>query len=131
MGEIHPNYKVSWAGAYPRPNRAFENQKLLFVLSDAVFMIPCAALVALYQTINSQDGGIGGWVKSIFVNNVWLSLADPDNGGWFKTFGAWCLLLGDKLPIIGVTAIGWIDLEYTCHNSIPGIWFDIVFSIFK
>lgn len=115
MGEIHPNYKVSWAGVLTleATNRAFENLDTApsFVLSDAVFMILCAALVALgIKTINSQDGGIGGWVKSIFVNNVWLSLADPDNGGWFKTFGAWCLLLGViNYLYFGITAIGWID----------------------
>ena len=67
-------------------------------------------LILGLKTINTQDGGIGAWAKSIFVNQTWMSLANPDLGGWYKTMGAWCLLLGVvNYLYFGICATGWID----------------------
>ena len=56
--------------------------------ADVVFIAICGLFAGLgFKSINSQDGGIGSWIKSIFVNETWMSLADPDLGGWFKTMG--------------------------------------------
>ena len=115
MGEVHPNYRVSWAGVFTfeATNKAFEDLTTApsFVISDVVFMALCGGLTAVgLRTINSQDGGIQTWLKSIFVNDIWMALADPDLGGWFKTLGAWCLLLGVvNYLYFGICATGWID----------------------
>ncbi|MGB0463693.1 MAG: hypothetical protein ACPGIG_02460 [Candidatus Poseidoniaceae archaeon] len=115
LGEIHPNYRVSWAGVltFEFTNRAFEDLSTApsFVISDVVFIAICGLFAGLgFKSINSQDGGVGSWIKSIFVNETWMSLADPDLGGWLKTMGAWCLLLGVvNYLYFGLTATGWID----------------------
>mgnify|MGYP004220335443 FL=1 len=115
LGEIHPNYRVSWAGVltFELTNKAFEDLSTApsFVVSDIVFLAICGLFAALgFKTINAQDGGIGAWAKSIFVNQTWMSLADPELGGWFKTFGAWCLLLGIvNYLYFGINTTGWID----------------------
>jgi hypothetical protein len=115
MGEVHPNYRVSWAGVFTfeATNKAFEDLTTApgFVISDVVFMAICGGLTAVgLRTINSQEGGIQTWLKSIFVNDIWMALADPDLGGWFKTLGAWCLLLGVvNYLYFGICATGWID----------------------
>ena len=115
MGEVHPNYRVSRAGGFTfeATNKAFEDLTTApsFVISDVVFMALCGGLTAVgLRTINSQDGGIQTWLKSIFVNDIWMALADPDLGGWFKTLGAWCLLLGVvNYLYFGICATGWID----------------------
>ncbi|HII50501.1 MAG TPA: hypothetical protein HA322_04135 [Candidatus Poseidoniaceae archaeon] len=115
LGEIHPNYRVSWSGVltFELTNKAFEDLSTApsFVVSDIVFLAICGLFAALgFKTINAQDGGIGAWAKSIFVNQTWMSLANPELGGWFKTFGAWCLLLGiANYLYFGINSTGWID----------------------
>lgn len=114
-GEIHPNYRVSWSGVltFEITNKAFEDMATApsFVLSDLVFIVICGIFAGLgLKTINSHEGGLGAWFKSIFVNQTWMSLADPDLGGWYKTLGAWCLLLGIiNYLYFGICATGWID----------------------
>jgi len=114
-GEIHPNYRVSWSGVltFELTNKAFEDMSTApsFVISDAIFIAICGLFTAIgLKSINERDGGIQAWLKSIFVNDTWISLADPDIGGWFKTLGAWCLVLGIvNYLYFGLTAIGWID----------------------
>ena len=114
-GEIHPNYRVSWSGVltFEITNKAFEDMSTApsFVLSDIVFIAICGLFAGLgLKTINSHEGGLGTWFKSIFVNQTWMSLADPDLGGWYKTTGAWCLLLGIvNYLYFGICATGWID----------------------
>tara|TARA_B100000989_G_scaffold230886_1_gene177707 strand:+ start:695 stop:1276 length:582 start_codon:yes stop_codon:yes gene_type:complete len=114
-GEIHPNYRVSWSGVltFEITNKAFEDMATApsFVLSDIVFIVICGIFAGLgLKTINSHEGGLGAWFKSIFVNQTWMSLADPDLGGWYKTLGAWCLLLGIiNYLYFGICATGWID----------------------
>ena len=115
LGEIHPNYRVSWSGVltFEITNRAFEDLSTApaFVISDLVFIAICGLIAGLgFKSINNEEGGIGDWLKSNFVNDTWMSLADPDRGGWFKTMGAWCLLLGViNYLYFGLTATGWID----------------------
>ena len=87
MGEIHPNDRVSWSGVltFEFTNKAFEDMSTApsFVISDIIFIVICGTFAILgLKTINSQDGGIGAWAKSIFVNQTWMSLANPDLGGW-------------------------------------------------
>ena len=39
-----------------------------------------------------------------------MALADPDRGGWSKTLGAWCIILGvTNYLYFGLIATGWID----------------------
>ena len=115
LGEIHPNYRVSWAGVltFELTNNAFEDMSTApsFVVSDIVFIAVCGLFAGLgLKTISGQEGGLGTWFKSIFVNQTWMSLADPDLGGWYKTAGAWCLLLGIiNYLYFGICATGWID----------------------
>ena len=115
LGEIHPNYRVSWAGVltFELTNNAFEDMSTAssFVVSDIVFIALCGLFAGLgLKTISGQEGGLGTWFKSIFVNQTWMSLADPDLGGWYKTIGAWCLLLGViNYLYFGICATGWID----------------------
>ena len=99
LGEIHPNYRVSWSGVltFEITNRAFEDLSTApsFVVSDIVFIAICGILAGLgFKSINGQDGGIGNWFKSIFVNETWMSLADPDLGGWFKNNGRLVSIIG-------------------------------------
>ena len=115
LGEIHPNYRVSWAGVltFELTNNAFEDMSTApsFVVSDIVFIAVCGLFAGLgLKTISAQEGGLWTWFKSIFVNQTWMSLADPDLGGWYKTAGAWCLLLGViNYLYFGICATGWID----------------------
>ena len=115
MGEVHANYRVSWAGVFTfeATNKAFEDLSTApsFVISDAIFIALCGGLAAVgLKSVSSQEGGIQTWLKSIFVNDLWMALADPDLGGWFKTLGAWCLLLGVvNYLYFGICATGWID----------------------
>ena len=115
LGEIHPNYRVSWAGVltFELTNNAFEDMSTApsFVVSDIVFIVVCGLFAGLgLKAISNQEGGLGTWFKSIFVNQTWMSLADPDLGGWYKTAGAWCLLLGIiNYLYFGICATGWID----------------------
>ena len=57
------------------------------VVSDIIFIAHWNTCGLGFKSINGQEGGIGNWFKS-FVNETWMSLADPDVGGWFKTMGA-------------------------------------------
>ncbi len=115
MGEIHPNYRVSWAGVltFETTNKAFDDIDTApaFVISDAIFIAVCGAFAILgMKSINNQEGGIQTWFKSIFVNDTWMALADPDVGGWNKTLGGWCIILGIiNYLYFGFVATGWID----------------------
>ena len=69
LGEIHPNYRVSWAGVltFEFTNRAFEDLSTApsFVISDVVFIAICGFFAGLgFKSINSQEGGVGNWIKS-------------------------------------------------------------------
>ena len=135
MGEVHPNYRVSWGGVFTfeATNKAFEDLDTAssFVISDAVFIALCGGLVAIgFKAINNQEGGIQSWLKSIFVNDIWMSLADPDLGGWFKTLGAWCLLLGVvNYLYFGICATGWIDPGvYSVTIGLLAFGFALVYS---
>lgn len=115
IGEIHPNYRVSWAGVltFEATNKAFDDLDTApaFVISDAIFIALCTAFAGLgIKSINKQDGGIQKWLTSVFVNDTWMALADPDRGGWSKTLGAWCIILGvTNYLYFGLIATGWID----------------------
>lgn len=135
MGEIHPNYRVSWSGVltFEFTNKAFEDMSTApsFVISDIIFIMICGLFAILgLKTINLQDGGIGAWVKSIFVNQTWMALANPDLGGWYKTMGAWCLLLGViNYLYFGICATGWIDPGvYSVTIGLMAFGFGLVYA---
>ena len=135
MGEIHPNYRVSWSGVltFEFTNKAFEDMSTApsFVISDIIFIVICGIFAILgLKTINTQDGGIGAWAKSIFVNQTWMSLANPDLGGWYKTMGAWCLLLGVvNYLYFGICATGWIDPGvYSVTIGLMAFGFGLVYA---
>ena len=135
MGEIHPNYRVSWSGVltFEFTNKAFEDMSTApsLVISDIIFIMICGLFAILgLKTINLQDGGIGAWVKSIFVNQTWMALANPDLGGWYKTMGAWCLLLGVvNYLYFGICATGWIDPGvYSVTIGLMAFGFGLVYA---
>ena len=115
IGKVHPTQHVSWGGIFTleMTNKAFEAKAdgIQFVASDAVFILMCGALVGLaLKTFAEQEGGIAAFFQSLFVNDVWTSLANTENGGLNRTLGAWCLLLGFTYYIYnGIVSTGWID----------------------
>ena len=82
-----------------------------FAISDAVFMILCGGLVFLgFRWVNSKEGGASSFLRGLFINDTWSSLTNPVLGGWSKTGGAWCLLVGVLFYMYwGVRYTRWID----------------------
>jgi hypothetical protein len=116
LGYVHPTYHLSWGGLllFEAFNAAFEikSDSPQFVASDAVFIGFCSLLLSRgFQTISNDEDGIGGWFTSLFVNDTWPALVDPDLGGWNKLVSAWCLLLGFVFYMYyGILHTGWIDI---------------------
>ncbi len=114
MGEAHPTYHWSWGGllTFEATNPAFEpSDGFQIVASDFVFIAICAGLAGLgFKTMAGEEGGVGGWAKSLFVNGTWPALADPSHKGWSMTAAAWCLLLGFVCyAYYGICYTGWTD----------------------
>jgi len=117
FGYIHHNYHVSWGGllTFQATNPAFEvlgeGAGPKFVISDVVFIGLCGAVSGIgFRTIRSDELGLAGWFKGLFINDTWPALVDPDIGGWNKLFGAWSLLLGIIFYFyFGIVNLGWID----------------------
>jgi hypothetical protein len=114
-GQVHPTYRISWAGLLTMEftNAAFEMKSTApaFVASDAVFMLMCGGLVALaLKTINSQEDGLSGFFSSLVKNDLWVSLASTEIGGWYLTGAAWCILSGIVFYVYwGISYMTWID----------------------
>ena len=116
LGHVHPNYHISWGGllTFEATNTAFElkSDEPQVVFSDFIFIGLCVALAGLgLRTFGNEESGIAGWFKSIFINDTWPALVDPDIGGWNKLFGAWSLLLGIVFYFYyGIVNTGWVDV---------------------
>ena len=116
MGQIHPTYRVSWGGllTFETLADAFGNKDdaPAFVPGDGVFIAACLALVGLgLRSINTKvEGGLAGFLTSIFVNDTWPALVGSE-GGLMRAVAAWCLLLGFGFYIgYSVLYMTWIDL---------------------
>ena len=114
-GQAHPTYRISWAGLLTMEytNSAFELKSTAppFVASDFVFIALCGGLVALaLKSINAQEGGIPGFFSSMLKNDIWVSLASTDVGGWYRTGAAWCMLTGIVFYVYwGISYMAWVD----------------------
>ena len=114
-GEAHPTYRISWAGLltleYTNPAFELTSTAPSFVASDLVFIALCGGLVALaLKSINAQEGGIPGFFSSMLKNDLWVSLASTDVGGWYRTGAAWCILTGSVFYVYwGFCYTAWID----------------------
>ena len=114
-GEAHPTYRISWAGLltleYTNPAFELTSTSPSFVASDFVFIALCGGLVALaLKSINTQEGGIPGFFSSMLKNDLWISLASTDVGGWYRTGAAWCILTGIVFYVYwGICYTAWID----------------------
>ena len=114
-GKAHPTYRISWAGLLTMEytNPAFEliETSPSFVASDFVFIALCGGLVALaLKSINGQEGGVPGFFSSMLKNDLWISLASTDVGGWYRTGAAWCILTGMVFYVYwGICYTAWID----------------------
>ena len=114
-GQAHPTYRISWAGLLTMEytNAAFglKSTAPAFVASDFVFILMCGGLVALaLKTINAQEGGIAGFFSSMVKNDLWVSLASTEVGGWYLTGAAWCILSGIVFYIFwGISYMAWVD----------------------
>ena len=116
MGQIHPTYRVSWGGllTFETLADAFGNKDdaPAFVPGDGVFIAACLTLVGLgLRSINTKvEGGLAGFLTSIFVNDTWPALVGSE-GGLMRAVAAWCLLLGFGFYIgYSVLYMTWIDL---------------------
>ena len=116
MGLIHPTYRVSWGGllTFEALADAFGNKDdaPAFVPGDGVFIAACLALLGLgLRSINANvEGGLVGFLTSIFVNDTWPALVGSE-GGVMRAVGAWCLVLGFGFYIgYSVLYMTWIDL---------------------
>ena len=115
VGEVHPTYRISWAGLltmeYTNPAFELASTAPAFVASDLVFIALCGGLVALaLKSINSQEGGISGFFSSMLKNDLWISLASTDVGGWYRTGAAWCILTGIVFYVYwGICYTAWVD----------------------
>ena len=113
-GQAHPTYRISWAGllTMESTNPAFglKSTAPAFVASDIVFILMCGGLVALaLKTINSQEGGISGFFTSMVKNDLWISLASTEVGGWYLTGAAWCILSGIVFYTFwGISYMAWV-----------------------
>ena len=113
--QAHPTYRISWAGLltmeYTNPAFGLKSTAPAFVASDIVFMLMCGGLVALaLKTINSQEGGISGFFTSMVKNDLWISLASTEVGGWYLTGAAWCILSGIVFYTFwGISYMAWVD----------------------
>ena len=114
MGQIHPNYRVSWGGllSFELTNAAFETtDEIKVVASDFIFIVLCAGVTWLgLQTMADDKEGIKGFFMSIFLNDLWNSLVSTEDGGWMRTAAAWCLVIGFDFYIIwSILYQTWID----------------------
>ena len=115
LGQAHPSYRISWAGLLTMEftNAAFglKSTAPAFVASDLVFILLCGGLVALaLKSINSQEDGIAGFFSSMVKNDLWVSLASTEVGGWYLTGAAWCILSGIVFYTYwGISYMAWVD----------------------
>ena len=115
IGMIDDVYRVSWSGLLTMEALGdallMKDSSPSFAISDAVFMILCGGLVFLgFRWVNSKEGGASSFLRGLFINDTWSSLTNPVLGGWSKTGGAWCLLVGVLFYMYwGVRYTRWID----------------------
>jgi high-affinity Fe2+/Pb2+ permease len=74
-------------------------------------MLMCGGLVALaLKTINSQEDGVAGFFSSMVKNDLWVSIASTEVGGWYLTGAAWCILSGIVFYTYwGISYMAWVD----------------------
>ena len=111
-----PAQHVSWGGllTFETMNPAFGTAIDGFhyePLGDTIFIIACLAMAGFGMKTINESRGLSEWVKSMFVNDTWIALADPSVGGGQRTMAAWCLLLGVVFYFwFGINHKGWMDV---------------------
>ena len=112
---LRPEEKVVWAGFLSLGKLGgtiFTKKTTYAIVSDSAFLLITGGAFALgaLGIHKSTEGGIVAWAKSLFVNDYWRSLVNPQEFGWMMTFSAWCLVIGFIFYIYwGIVHTGWID----------------------
>lgn len=114
IGEIHPNYRVSWGGllTFEFTNAAFGDKETApaFVASDAIFIALCGGLIFLGSKSLAGDNSMGEWLTSMLKNDWYTDLVDIKDGGWSLVFGTWSAFLSIVFYFYwGIMHTGWID----------------------
>ena len=111
---IHPSYRVSWGGmfTFEFTNNAFGDKDTApaFVISDAIFVAFCGALVFLGARSLKGDSGANDWLMSMVKSEWYTDLLDAKEGGWTLVVGTWSMLISIIFYFYwGIMYMGWID----------------------
>ena len=91
IGEVHPNYRVSWGGllTFEYTNNAFEHKDTAaaFVASDAIFITFCGLITFTGAKSLIGEGSIGDWFTSLATSEWYKDLVEPGEGGWSLVLG--------------------------------------------
>ena len=113
----HPTGKISWIsflslGTFGQILDTETSNQGFSVLSDGAFLTMGLVLIGLgAKGINTHfEGGMGAWLKNLFLNDYWLAMMNAEEGGWRKTFSSWLLAIGIIFYFYwGIAHTGWID----------------------
>ena len=114
IGEIHPNYRVSWGGllTFEAWNQTFEHKDTAaaFVASDAIFMTICGLFTFAGAKSLVGDEHWGVWISSIATSEWYKDLVEPGEGGWSLVLGTWSMLASIVTYFYwGIMHTAWID----------------------
>jgi len=114
MGMAYPGeMKVSWAGFLTVGilGEGVVYNTDFHTVSDTVFLLGCGFITGVgIKALNETEGGVDGWFKSLVINDKWTALVSFEEGGWEKTMGAWCMLIGLAFYIgWGIMHTAWVD----------------------
>lgn len=115
IGLSHPNpdIKISWAGylTVGQLGEGYVYNTGFHPIGDTVFFIITGVITAIgMKTIAASEGGIGGWLSSLFGEELWGALVTSEEGT-NRTLGAWLMFVGIIFYISwGVLYSAWVDV---------------------
>tara|TARA_B110000444_G_scaffold52434_1_gene48389 strand:- start:7936 stop:8526 length:591 start_codon:yes stop_codon:yes gene_type:complete len=114
IGEIHPNYRVSWGGllTFEYWNQTFEHKDTAaaFVASDAIFITICGLITFTGAKSLIGEESVGDWFTSLITNEWYKDLVEPGEGGWSLILGTWSMLASVLTYFYwGIMHTSWID----------------------
>ena len=114
-GMAYPgDLKISWAGflTVGIVGEGLVHNTSFHPVSDSVFLLICGSIAGMgIKALNdNHDSGFGGWARGLIMNSTWLALFSTEDGGWERTIGAWCMLVGLMFYLSwGILYTAWVD----------------------